>query len=68
MLNVFTTARNQGAAGIILWGASNDLKTDKQCKSFKSYLNNILGPIAYSFKRKILVENIQNENNEYLDI
>lgn len=60
MLNVFTVARNQGTAGIILWGSSNDLKTEEKCNEFKNYLDNVLGPIANSFKNKILVKHVIN--------
>ena len=49
MLHVFTAAKNSGTAGIILWGSSNDLKTEQQCKELKEYLENILGPMAKKF-------------------
>lgn len=49
MLHVFTAAKAQGAAGIILWGSSNDLKTEERSKELKDYLNNILGPISKRF-------------------
>lgn len=65
MLNVFTVARNQGAAGIILWGSSNDLKTEQKCNMFRNYLDSTIGPIANSFRNKILVKQVisPNDNN-----
>ena len=62
MLNVFTVARNQGATGIILWGSSNDLNTEHKCNMFKNFLDSTLGPIANSFRNKILVKHVVNNN------
>ena len=68
MLYVFTESKRQGADGIILWGSSNDLKTEQQCKNLKNYLENTLGPIAHSFKNRFLVENIDSAENEYFEV
>lgn len=38
--------KKEGAAGVIIWGASNDVNTEKKCRALNDYVETILGPTA----------------------
>ncbi|XP_050423559.1 hyaluronidase-like [Adelges cooleyi] len=49
LLNSLTIPKRNGATGIIIWGASNDVNNEKKCKSLLNYLNGVLGPTLKTF-------------------
>ncbi|KAL1115807.1 hypothetical protein AAG570_006097, partial [Ranatra chinensis] len=44
MLSSIRVAREKGAAGVVVWGASNDVNTRAKCFALADYLDNVLGP------------------------
>lgn len=38
--------KKEGAAGVIIWGSSNDVNTEKKCRAVQSYIQNVLGPVT----------------------
>lgn len=38
--------KREGADGVVIWGASNDLNTKEKCLSVQDYVNRILGPMV----------------------
>lgn len=61
VFQVFRNAKNGGAAGIILWGSSNDLKTSESCFQLWEFIRTTLGPISQTFSSsRILVGGIKN--------
>ncbi|XP_052563295.1 hyaluronidase Tab y 2.0101-like [Culex pipiens pallens] len=50
-----------GSDGVILWGSSYDLDTEEECKDFKSYMDNTLGPILLSLQTRYFVEVLKDD-------
>lgn len=48
-VNSLVIPRKEGAAGIIIWGASNDVNTKQKCQSLDEFARKTLGPIAERF-------------------
>lgn len=46
LLNSFAIPKREGAAGAIIWGASNDVNTEKKCRSLNNYVQSVLGPVT----------------------
>lgn len=44
--NLLKISKEEGAAGVIVWGSSNDFIDLGRCQSFVNYLNTRLGPIT----------------------
>lgn len=50
--NLFRISRDEGAAGVVIWGAYEDFKNKERCLIFADYVTYSLGPIA----KKVLEE------------
>lgn len=46
LINSFIVPKKEGAAGVIIWGASNDVNTEQKCRALNEYVETILGPTA----------------------
>ncbi len=44
LVNSLIIPRKEGAAGVIIWGSSNDVNTEQKCAALDDYVRNILGP------------------------
>lgn len=44
LINSLVIPKKEGSAGIIIWGASNDVNTEKKCKALQNYIHSVLGP------------------------
>ncbi|CAH0391897.1 unnamed protein product [Bemisia tabaci] len=42
--NTLKVPRKHGAAGIIIWGASRDVNTEKKCRQMLDFLETVVGP------------------------
>lgn len=49
LVNSLVIPRKEGAAGVIIWGASNDVNTKQKCQSLDEYVRKILGPTVERF-------------------
>lgn len=52
-MNSFSIPKKNDAAGVIIWGASNDVNSEKKCKAMYNYLTGVLGPTLKSFYKNI---------------
>lgn len=66
-MNSFTIPKKNDASGVIIWGASNDVNSEKKCKAMYNYVIGVLGPTLKTFyksntkvikKRKAKVDSI----------
>ncbi|XP_065215815.1 hyaluronidase A-like [Planococcus citri] len=46
LINSMVIPKKDGAAGVIIWGSSNDVNTESKCRSLHNYVNTVLGPAA----------------------
>ncbi|XP_050548743.1 hyaluronidase-like [Daktulosphaira vitifoliae] len=69
LMNSLMIPKKNGASGVIIWGASNDVNSEKKCKAMMNYLTNTLGPTIKEFyknnkkqlkRRKAKMDNIFN--------
>uniref|UniRef100_A0A8D8HYC1 Hyaluronidase n=2 Tax=Culex pipiens TaxID=7175 RepID=A0A8D8HYC1_CULPI len=60
-INAFNAMKQLGSDGVILWGSSYDLDTEEECKDFKSYMDNTLGPILLSLQTRYFVEVLKDD-------
>jgi hypothetical protein len=44
----FTLAKKHGAAGIIVWGSSSDVRNAADCAEVTEFVNTTLGPLLQS--------------------
>lgn len=44
LINSFIVPKKEGAAGVIIWGASNDVNTEQKCRALNEYIETVLGP------------------------
>lgn len=48
-MNSFSIPKKNDASGVIIWGASNDVNSERKCKAMHNYLTGVLGPTLKSF-------------------
>ncbi|XP_025412486.1 hyaluronidase-like isoform X2 [Sipha flava] len=67
LMNSFLIPKKNDASGVIIWGASNDVNSERKCKAMHNYLTGVLGPTLKSFyknnrkvvrKRKAKIDSI----------
>lgn len=51
MINALVVPRKMGSQGVIIWGSSNDVNTERKCQNLLSYLHNTLGPAVKTVRR-----------------
>lgn len=44
--NIMRICKEEGAAGVIVWGSWNDFNDAGRCQSFVEFLNAVLGPVT----------------------
>lgn len=44
LVNLLTIPKEEGADGVIMWGASADFDSEEKCVEFKKYLDTTMGP------------------------
>ncbi|XP_026807100.1 hyaluronidase-like [Rhopalosiphum maidis] len=49
LMNSFSIPKKNDASGVIIWGASNDVNSEKKCKAMHNYLTGVLGPTLKTF-------------------
>lgn len=50
--NLIAIPKEEGAAGVVLWGSSNDLSSEDECNHINTYVRNTVGPIAHKYITK----------------
>lgn len=48
-MNSFLIPKKTDASGVIIWGASNDVNSERKCKAMHNYLTGVLGPTLKTF-------------------
>ena len=43
----FVLAKREGADGLIIWGASDDVSNPSDCAALTSYVHDTLGPLLH---------------------
>jgi len=49
LMNSFLIPKKNDASGVIIWGASNDVNSERKCKAMHNYLTGVLGPTLKTF-------------------
>lgn len=50
--NMVNTIASIGANGMIIWGSSEDVNTERKCKNLQQYVKSILGPALKRIKQQ----------------
>ncbi|KAI5712594.1 hypothetical protein M8J75_009692 [Diaphorina citri] len=51
MINALIIPKKMGTNGVIIWGSSHDVNTERKCRSLLNYLHNTLGPAVKTVRR-----------------
>jgi RIO-like serine/threonine protein kinase len=51
MINILKAVKSEGGTGVILWGSSNQFKSEKNCREFKEYMERDFVNIIKDFRR-----------------
>uniref|UniRef100_A0A8D8UZ88 Hyaluronidase n=1 Tax=Cacopsylla melanoneura TaxID=428564 RepID=A0A8D8UZ88_9HEMI len=60
MINSIIIPKKLGADGVIIWGSSNDVNSERKCRALVSYLHNTLGPAVKRVRRtpRVLLDDL----------
>lgn len=69
-MNSFSIPKKNDASGVIIWGASNDVNSERKCKAMLNYLTGVLGPTLKTFyknNRKLVKTKRKAKVDDFFD-